>query len=291
MSPGTAPFYLAALVAALLAAAGPGPSAEREPSRWWQKVRADIEQFKRPIYDLGARTRPDDKPLYRKGRVFCPHEDRSPLRIHTFPLTQPGAADEMTLTVYWCEIEGIYWAHVMGGIAGYNLVTGPYRPGFAPAESRPATRPATRPAPEALRLHLERTDEDRPPAPGAHLRLALVLTNASDQPIWVNTNLTLATVHLEIRGPRVETEPLSSPALPRPLEREDLVRIEPKESHRITLNDLTDNRQRHHLALPGAYLIRATYGNEGDGAHLGLPVWTGTVSSNVLVVQAAGQGR
>ena len=54
----------------------------RAPRQWWEVVRADIEQFRRPIMDRHAASKEGDKPLVRGGRAFCPHTDRSPLRTH-----------------------------------------------------------------------------------------------------------------------------------------------------------------------------------------------------------------
>jgi len=274
-----------------LTLAGPARRPPREPGRWWQRVSADVKRFKRPIYDRRARPKPDDTPLVRKGRYFCPHEDRSPLRVRTFYLTPRGVMDEMTLAVYYCEIEGIYWTHVRGGIAGFNLVTGPYRLGVGPAATRPATRPTTRPAAGALRLRIERIGVRKAVRAGTPVDIAVVLVNTGRRPIHVNANLALARLSLDIRGPRVQTEPAPARPVADPPRRSDFVRLEPGAGHRIVVRNLTASRYRYRLALHGTYLIRVTYRNDHDGSGLGIRAWTGSVTSNSLAVRVVGQSR
>jgi hypothetical protein len=276
------------LVAASLSSGEPG----REVGPWWEAVKADIAQFKRPITDARAASRPGDRPVARGDRVFCPHDDRSPLRSRYLSASpDPRIADQLVESAYYCEIEQVYWVHVQGGIAGLNLVTGPYRLGQGVRQTQPAAPSATRPAADALHLRLERQD-DRPLVAGAPVPIALVFTNASDAPIWINANQADATVEVGVVGPRVERLPREGGG--EPLKAADFVRLEPHGLHRIDLPDLIGARVRSRLTLGGRYLIRAAYRNDSDGARFGVNAWTGTVTSEPLaidVVMGVTQGR
>ena len=177
---------------------------------------------------------------------------------------------------------------MQGGFAGFNLVTGPFKVGVAPAPAAATTAPASRPAATALSLRLER--DARITRAGEAIPVTLVFTNTSDQPIWVNTNLADAPVQFDVRGGRVENRPLA-PAAATPLNAADFVRLEPKASHTVPLRDLDSARQKHRLALGGTYLVRVTYRNEHDGAAFGVAAWTGSVTSEALVIEAAGPAQ
>lgn len=270
-----------------------GRPTDRRPNRrrrWWVRVRADIERFERPIYDRRAESDPGEKPIVKRGRVFCPHRDGSPLKARVIRRSPVGATDAMTVTAYYCEIEGVYWVHVVGGIAGLNLVTGPFVVGRPAPTTRPTTVPATRPAAGDLAVALERGG-DRLLRAGKPVAVVLVLTNTGRRAIWVNTNLALAQIVFQVRGPRVDIRPTGVPErVPAP-QRGDFLRIKPGASHRIALADLATGRYRYRLAADGAYVVRVTYTNRHDGSSVGVSAWTGSVTSKGLLVRVAGQAR
>lgn len=282
---------LAALSGVLLVGGGPIPRPAMEPRRWWEVVAADLERFNRPIYDPKAESKPGEKPLLRGARFICPHAGAGRLQARLIREDPPGVMDGLAVRAYYCEIEGIYWIHVRGGVAGLNLVTGPYTPGVAAVATGPATRPATRPTNGGdLDLRLERVDDPDPAQPARTIDLALVLTNPGPGPTWINVNPALARVSLRIQGPRVETQPLG-PSAAEPPRKADFVRLEAGASHRLVIRDLTTDRIRYRLVLPGAYVIRATYENAHEGSAVGVSAWTGSVTSPPLVVPHTGQPR
>ena len=275
----------------LFAADAPDRAPRRPPSRWWQRVEADISRFHRPITDPARRSKPTEKPLIRRGRCFCPHPDRSPLRVRRILLSPPGTLEPTILTIYYCEIEGLYWTHVTGGAEHYNLVTGPWRLGVPSPQTQPATRPAaSRPA-GVLRLILERPGAPRAVPAGASPRLALVFLNTGAKPIRVNTNPDRVKLRLEVRGPGVEAEPVPPAEPPGPARAGDFIRVPPGGRHRQDLPALVDGAHRYRLTLPGAYLVRLTYRNEERGPDPDRPAWVGTVTTPPIIVRVVGPPR
>lgn len=265
--------------------------------RWWQRVLTDICRFDRPIFDSRHRPRPGDIPLWRRGRVFCPHRDRSPLRVRRLPLSSPGEVQPTFLTLYYCEIEGIYWVWVAGGRERFNLLTGPYRlgregksgkrgEGTGGTSSRPATRPTTRPAGEGLRLRLERRGRPGAVPVGASPGLILTFVNTGREPVHLNADLATARLELEVRGPEVvvEVQPAGRPG-GAARGKAKFVLLPPGGQYRMVLRSLAAGRRRYRLAHPGVYLIRAVYINRLDDEGR---AWTGRLRSNPLLVQVAG---
>lgn len=272
----------AAMIGATLAGAGAPDVAV--PRRWWERVWDDIEAFKRPINDATARTKTGDEPIARKGRVFSPRPHGSPLRVKTWRLRSG-----VSLCVYYCEIDRIYWVHVLGGPKRMNLVTGPYTLGRGPTTTRPVTtQPAVRPAQESLTIRLEREGRG-PVAAGAKVPVRLVLVNTGSGGMWVNVNPALARIGFRVRGAGVERRPLGVPGPAGPPARDDFVLVPPTGRHVIPLDDLSTGRTRYRLTLDGRYEVRATYANEHDGRTLGLWAWTGSVTSAPLVIRVVGQ--